>query len=140
MKKLILFVSLIFMSILLSGCGSSSDNQYDYENDKRTTLFLVDDKGFTYGGIPYKCDSMTHWSKTKSNGEFTFVQPDTCIFNFNGLRGLYGDGYDDVVLIVDYTYSGKGNIPYTCQDFGASSTYSDGSFSYNENDECTFYL
>ena len=141
MKRIIVFFTTIMAVFVLSGCNLNDDDYYDgYDRQNVTTLFLVDDQGFTYGGIPYKCDSMSSWRTTKNNGEFTFIQPDTCTFNFNGLNGVYGDGADEVVRIVDYTYQGKGGIPYECHDFGVSSTYGDGSFSYNENDECTFRL
>ena len=141
MKRIIVFFTTIMAVFVLSGCNLNDDDYYDgYDRQNVTTLFLVDDQGFTYRGIPYKCDSMISWSTTKNNGEFTFIQPDTCTFNFNGLNGVYGDGADEVVRIVDYTYQGKGDIPYECHDFGVSSTYGDGSFSYNENDECIFRL
>ena len=141
-KKISIFLTALLVTMVVSGCSTNNDRDYynNYDSDRVTTLFLVDEQGFTYGGIPYKCDSMTRWRKTKSNGEFTFIQPDRCTFDFNGLDGVYGDSYDDVVRIVDYAYSGKGDIPYDCKDFGASSTYSDGSFSYNSDDECTFQL
>ena len=143
LKKIILITLVSVAIISLSGCSTDEYDEYksSYDNQYRvTTLFLVDEQGFTYGGIPYKCDSMRDWRTTRNNGEFTFIQPDTCTFNFNGLNGVYGDGADEVVRIVDYNYQGKGGIPYVCSDFGASSTYEDGSFSYDVNDECTFQL
>ena len=141
MKRIIVFFTTVMAVFILSGCNLNDDNYYNgYDRQNVTTLFLIDDQGFTYGGIPYKCDSMSSWRTTRSNGEFTFVQPDTCTFNLNGLNGVYGDGADEVVRIVDYTYQGKGGIPYECGNFGASSTYEDGSFSYDINDECTFRL
>jgi len=142
MKRISIFLVSLLASMFISGCnsGNTSSNKSTNDSVNETTLFLEDEEGFSYGGIPYKCTSMSHWSKTKANGEFTFVQPDTCTFNFNGLKGLYEDEYDDVVRIVDYTHNGKGDISYDCRDFGASSTYDDGSFSYNEDDECTFQL
>jgi len=137
-----IFLTLGVVALLLSGCSGDRDNRYveGYDEEKLTTLFLVDEEGFSYAEIPYKCDSMRRWSQTKNNGEFTFVQPDSCEFDFNGLDGVFGDRFDEVVRIVDYTYSGKGDIPYECSLFGVSSTYSDGSFDYDADDVCTFRL
>ena len=136
MKK---YLSLFIAGIVLfgtSGCGSS-DSSYE---DNLVTLFLVDENGFSYGGVPYICDSMRDWELTPPNGEFTFLPPDECVFDFYGLGGVYGDRFDDIVRIVDYTNDGKGDIPYECASFGVGSTFFDGSFIYDENDECVFYL
>lgn len=137
-RYLMLIVSVVAV-IGLSGCGGGSDNDYP---DELTTLFLVDDRGFSYGGIPYRCDSMNGWSTTAPNGEFSFYPPDNCEFDFLGLNGdLFGDPFvDDIVRIVDFTHDGKGGIPYDCASFGGSSTYNDGSFNYDIDDICTFYL
>ncbi len=138
MKKLILIIASFVAVIGLSGCGGSND---DF-NDNLTTLFLVDDRGFSYGGIPYKCDSMRDWSVTRPNGEFSFYPPDNCEFDFLGLEGDYNLNpiVDDIVRIVDFTDDGKGGIPYECSSFGASTTFSDGSFYYDIDDRCVFYL
>ena len=142
MKKIILFMTAIVAVLALNGCGGVVyDDYYDnYDGDNLTTLFLVDENGFSYANVPYKCDSMTRWSRTASNGEFSFLVPDSCEFDFNGLNGVYGDSLDDVVRIVDDLNRGKGGIPYECSSFGVSSTYGDGSFDYNQNDSCVFYL
>jgi len=139
MKKYLIAVLSIVAILGLSGCGGGSNNDHP---DNLTTLFLVDEQGFSYGGIPYKCDSMRDWSVTASNGEFTFFPPDNCEFDFLGLDGdLFGDPLvDDIVRIVDFTDDGKGGIPYECTSFGASSTYNDGSFNYDIDDRCVFYL
>jgi len=128
--------------LALNGCGGVVyDDYYDnYDGDNLTTLFLVDERGFSYANVLYKCDSMTRWSRTASNGEFSFLVPDTCEFDFNGLNGVYGDSLDNVVRIVDDLDRGKGGIPYECSSFGVSSTYGDGSFDYDQNDDCVFYL
>jgi len=131
---------MIFIIVFaLTGCGSVENN---YHNNKTIALFLVDEQGFSYGGIPYKCDSMKGWSETMPDGEFVFEQSDTCIFDFLGLEGDYNihPNVDDTVRIVDYTNEGKGDIPYACDLFGASSTYNDGSFEYDKDDICIFYL
>ena len=141
MKKKLVGLMVAVVAVLgLSGCGSS-DSGYDGP-DNLTTLFLVDDRGFSYGGIPYKCDSMINWDVTASNGEFSFLPPDNCEFDFLGLDGdLFGDPVvDDIVRIVDDLNNGKGGIPYECASFGASSTYNDGSFNYDIDDRCVFYL
>ncbi len=138
--KLVVGLMVTIVAVLgLSGCGSSSNN--DYEDDL-VTLFLVDDRGFSYGGIPYKCDSMRDWEVTLPNGEFTFLPPDNCEFDFLGLDGDYDIDpvFDDIVRIVDFTDEGKGGIPYTCESFGASSTFNDGSFFYDIDDRCVFFL
>jgi len=140
MKK---YLVLLFSAIAifgLSGCGGGSS--VDDVNDGRTTLFLVDSQGYSYGGVPYKCDSMRDWGETAPNGEFSFYPPDNCEFDFLGLEGnLFNDPrVDDVVHIIDIANDGKGNIPYECVSFGASSTYNDGSFEYDIDDRCVFYL
>ena len=143
MKKTLLWISIIITVIAFNGCSNNRDynTNYDkYDSSNLTTLFLVDDQGYAYADIPYKCDSMINWSRTATNGEFSFVDPDNCEFDFDGLKGIYGDSFDDIVRIVDYTNDGKGGIPYDCASFGASSTYGDGSFDYDEDDVCTFYL
>jgi hypothetical protein len=142
MKKL---VGLIFAGVfvfVLSGCG----DDYYYDDgpppSNETTLFLIDQNGFSLGGIPYRCDSMYDWSVTAPNGEFTFYPPDNCEFDFIGLDGNYNNDpiSDDIIYIVDYLDYGKGNIPYECASFGASTTYGDGSFDYDIDDQCVFYL
>ena len=148
-KIITLFMVAIATVLALSGCGSidhRDDFRVDYNNyvsyngNNLTTLFLADEHGYAYGGIPYICDSMRHWDRTAPNGEFSFIEPDTCEFDFNGLDGIYGDSFDDVVRIVDYRDYGKGGIDYDCASFGVSSTYSDGSFDYDQDDVCSFYL
>lgn len=137
MNKLI---SLMFAGaaiFVLSGCNYDDD-----EYDDLTTLFLVDQNNESYAGIPYICDSMAHWSQTARNGEFSFYPGEDCEFDFLGLDGNYNNdpSEDDIVYIVDYLDYGKGGIPYDCASFGGSSTYNDGSFDYDENDECVFYF
>jgi len=139
MKKKIM--ALLFSAVAvfgLSGCGGGGSDT----PSNLTTLFLVDDLGFSYGGIPYKCDSMRDWELTLPNGEFTFLPPDHCEFDFTGLEGDYNvnPAVDDIVRIVDDLNRGKGDIPYECASFGASTTFGDGSFYYDIDDQCTFYL
>lgn len=131
--------------IALSGCGGSSD----YYDDGLTTLFLVDDQGFAYAGVPYICDSMSGWDETAPNGEFSFYPPDNCTFDFMGLNGTDpNDIYlDEVIYIVDDLDNGKNGIPYECSSFNAGNinyTYDDGiwdgSFDYDADDACVFYL
>lgn len=139
MKKVILFIVALVAVVGLNGCGGGNDNP---PPSNLTTLFLVDQNGFSYGGVPYRCDSMRDWELTRPNGEFTFLPPDNCEFDFTGFRGdLFGDPFvDDIVRIVDDLNRGKGDIPYECASFGASSTFIDGSFEYDINDQCVFYL
>ena len=145
-KIFILIVSILAI-FSLNGCSGDNNTHSDtYNYDDRvehanfTTLFLVDENGYSYADIPYICDSMEQWSKTASNGEFSFIEPDTCKFDLNGLDGDFGYTDDEIVRIVDDTYSGKGGINYNCNSFGASSTFNDGSFDYDQDDVCTFYL
>ena len=140
-KKITILITTLVALLALNGCQNGG--YYDHRDnnpDNLTTLFLVDEQGSSYGNVPYKCDSMRQWSQTEPNGEFSFIEPESCEFDFNGLDGLYGDNYDNIVRIVDYSDDGKGGIPYECSLFGASSTFTDGSFEYNENDVCTFHL
>ena len=141
MKKIIMFMVTVVAVVGLSGCGSSGSSNGG-GNDDLTTLFLVDQDGFAYAGIPYICDSMNHWSATARNGEFSFFPGEDCEFDFLGLEGDYdvGPGVDDIIRIVDYTDGGKGGIPYECVSFGASTTFNDGSFFYDIDDECVFYF
>lgn len=139
MRKHILLILSVVAVFGFSGCGSSGGGS---SNDDLVTLFLVDERGFSYGGIPYKCDSMRDWELTLPNGEFTFLPPDNCEFDFLGLEGDYDVDpiVDDIVRIVDFAENGKGGIPYECVSFGASSTFNDGSFFYDIDDRCVFYL
>ncbi len=146
MKKFTIFIVSIWVMVILNGCGGSTVIVTKVKSDA-TTLFLVDAKGYSYGGVPYKCDSMSSWSKTTPNGEFTFYPPDNCQFDFTGLNGTTSNDpdIDDVIYIVDTLDNGKNNIPYECNSFeGVNHTYNDGigdgSFDYAPNDSCVFYL
>ncbi len=136
-KNVVALLATVVALFGLSGCGGGGGTPSNL-----TTLFLVDENGFSYGGVPYKCDSMGDWAVTAPNGEFTFNPPDNCVFDFLGFRGdLFGDPLvDDIVRIVDYAYEGKGGIPYDCASFGANATYGDGSFNYDIDDQCVFYF
>jgi len=109
--------------------------------DSLVTLFLLDEQGFSYANIPYICDSMNVWSQTAVDGAFSFYEGENCNFDFYGLDGDYSEPeFDDIVHIVDSLGYGQGGIAYDCLSFGASTTYSDGSFEYDIDDECKFYL
>jgi len=138
MKKITALIVAVVAVFGLSACGGS-DSYYD---EDVTTLFLVDEAGFSYGGIPYRCDSMRGWDETRPNGEFTFIEPDSCEFDFTGLEGDYNvnPAVDDIVRITDDLNRGKGGIPYECSSFGASTTFGDGSFYYDIDDRCIFHL
>ena len=153
MKKLISLVLAGVAVLALSGCGGGGgggdyyvDDYYPEPlppvDDGLTTLFLIDQDGFAYAGVPYICDSMVDWSETAPNGEFSFYPGEDCEFDFVGLEGNYYDDpfVDDIVYIVDDLDYGKGDIPYECASFGVGSTYGDGSFDYDIDDLCTFYL
>ena len=132
----------ILSAVLLSGCGGGSSNY----NDGLTTLFLVDDEGSPYPYIPYICESMVDWGTTQDNGEFSFYPGEDCTFDFTGLYGTdpYDIYVDDFIYIVDDLDNGKNGIDYECLYFGVGSTYDDGiwdgSFDYDANDRCVFYL
>ena len=143
MRLNLIIPSLMASAILFSGCGGGNNNNPPPPPiDTATTLFLIDQDGFSLGGVPYICDTMADWALTRPNGEFTFLQPEGCRFDFTGYVGNYNNDYvnDDIIYIVDDLDRGKGNIPYECDYFGASSTYGDGSFDYDADDACTFYL
>jgi len=147
MKKLMsLFVAGVAV-LVLSGCGGGGGGDYYVDPivdpvDDLTTLFLIDQDGFAYADVPYICDSMPDWALTAPNGEFSFYPGEDCEFDFDGLEGNYNDDpyVDDIVYIVDYLDYGKGGIKYECASFGVGSTYGDGSFDYDIDDQCTFYL
>ena len=150
MKKLIGLVFAGVAVFVLSGCG---DNYYYYNEpvDDLTTLFLVDEYGDPYPGIPYICDSMRDWERTLPNGEFTFLPPDNCEFDFYGYFGTDPDDltvpYNELIYIVDIADEGKNGIPYECSRFNVGNiNYTDydgiydGSFEYDADDACIFYL
>jgi hypothetical protein len=142
MQKILAILGVAVLALGLNGCNGSSDGSL-------TTLFLVDDQGFSYAGIPYRCDSMRTWERTASNGEFSFYLNESCRFDFLGLNGnLNNSVFDEIIRIVDYRDNGKGGIAYDCLSFSGStyygdeffSPYRDGSFEYDADDQCTFYL
>ena len=143
MKKLMSLVIAGISVLALSGCGGGGDDYYD---DGLTTLFLVDDQGYSYVDVPYICDSMNDWDFTPANGEFSFYPGEDCTFDLTGLNGT--DPYDiyenDYIYIVDYLDNGKNGIDYNCEYFGVGTTYDDdiwdGSFDYDTDDSCSFYL
>ena len=146
MKRIGLIVAVVAV-LGLSGCGSSGNNN----NDGLTTLFLVDEFGSPYEGIPYICDSMRDWETTLPSGEFTFLPPDNCEFDFYGYFGTdpndYTVPYSEFIYIVDDIDQGKNDIPYECSNFNIGNinyTYDDGiydgSFDYDADDSCVFYL
>jgi len=148
MKKIILLITAFIAILSFNGCSGGYDNRDDNPYNL-TTLFLVDERGNSYANIPYKCDSMRQWSQTKVNGEFSFIEPESCEFDFIGWNGTnLDDGYsDDVIYIVDYNNNGKNDIPYECSNFnvGATNTtfydgINNGSFDYDIDDVCVFHL
>jgi hypothetical protein len=142
LKKITMFFFISFSLWGLNGCGTESTENSNGNNNNLVTLFLVDENGNSYGRIPYICDSMTEKEYTLSNGEFTFLPPDDCEFDFFGLEGTSEDDtlFDDIVRIVDSNDNGKNNIDYDCNSFGVGATYTDGRFHYDIDDACVFYL
>ena len=150
-KKIVGILAASVAVFTLSGCGGGGGGDTVVIVDPPIivdpdpvpiTLFLVDQDGFSYGDVPYICDFMLDWSYTAPNGEFTFYLGENCEFDFVGLEGnYYDDPYvDDIVYIVDDLDYGKGGIDYECASFGVGTTYGDGSFYYDIDDQCTFYL
>lgn len=148
MKKLTGLVVAGVTAFVLSGCGSSSSNDYydsgPIPDPDLTTLFLYDSFGASVGGVPYVCDS-SGAGITLGNGEFTFYQGEECTFDFLGI-GLGGYSYidplfDDPIFITDDLGHGKIDIPYYC-DVAQSDDWTDsfGAFEYAPDDICTFYF
>lgn len=148
MKRVMMFLASGVAVLAISGCGGgsssgSSSEVYVPVDNGLTTLFLVDENGYGYAGVPYTCDSMSGWSETASSGEFSFYLYEDCTFDFDGLYGNYDNDifFDEIVYIVDDLDAGKGGISYECDSFiGINTTNYDGSFYYGENDACTFDL
>jgi hypothetical protein len=140
MKKLMGLLVAGVAVVALSGCGGGGSTSV---NDGLTTLFLVDENDNAYAEIPYKCYDqgvLTYSDSTLYNGEFSFYPGEDCEFDFLGYDGVYGDQFDDIIRIVDYTDAGKEGIDYDCASFGVGTTYIDGSFDYDIDDQCIFYL
>jgi len=138
----------VVSAMVLSGCGGGGGDDY---NDGLTTLFLVDENGASYGGIPYICDSMDDWDETAPNGEFSFYPGEDCTFDFYGLYGTDPNDptvpYNEYIYIVDDLDNGKNGIPYECSLFNVGNInhtdydgFWDGSFDYDADDTCVFYL
>lgn len=143
MKRFSILAILAVSALGLSGCGGGGgDGGYVPPPPPiaATTLFLIDQDGYSLGGVPYSCDS--GGGVTAPNGEFTFYPPDNCTFDFLGLDGNYDFNpyVDDIIHIVDDLDNGAGGVVYDCASFGASTTFGDGSFYYDMDDICTFYF
>ena len=148
MKKFTGLLAVGVSTLVLNGCGGGSSSY----NDGLTTLFLVDENGDSYGGIPYQCYDqgvLTSDSTTLTNGEFSFYPGEECVFDFYGYNGTDPDDIylDELIYIVDDLDNGKNNIPYECELFNVGNinyTYYDGiwdgSFDYDADDACVFYL
>ena len=140
MKKKIVGLMLAGVAVFaLSGCDGS-DDYYD-DGPEPITLFLLDEQGFSYANVPYQCDGAP-WVTTLRNGEFTFFEYDSCIFDFEGYVGNYAnDPYsDDIIRITDDLGIGVEGIRYDCWSYGPGITRIDGDFSYDVEDECTFHF
>ena len=145
MKKNIIITGLLSSALMLGGCGGSDGGNYippPVIEPSLITLFLVDQNGFSVSGVPYKCDSMAFSEYTLNNGEFSFYAGENCYFDFLGFKGNYNnDPYvDDIIYIVSDINTGAGDVAFDCQSFGSGITYPDGSFDYNYDDACVFYL
>ena len=140
MKKKIAGLMIAGVAVFaLSGCGAGDTVVVvDDDTSNETTLFLVDNDGFSVAYVDYSCvDSFGDFIgnfQTKSNGAFTFEPGEDCTFDFIGYDGTPGDE----LYIEDIDQNSKEGIPYTCisGDFGR--TFGDGSFDYMMDDSCTF--
>jgi len=144
MKKRIAGLMIAGVAVFaLSGCGSSGNDYYaPPPGPAEITLFLLDEDGFSWGGVPYLCDGMATWGSTLPNGEFTFYEFESCTFNFIGFRGnwLNDPLDDDIVRVTDDLGIGIRNIEYDCASYGPDITGVDGEFYYDPDDECTFHF
>jgi hypothetical protein len=147
MIKKLLMATIVSATLILSGCGSSSNDGYIPPplppDPTLTTLFLIDHNGFALAGVPYICDSMAFSQYTLNNGEFSFFPGENCSFDFLGYAGNYhNDPYsgDDIIYIVSDIGMGVNALEYDCNSFGVGITFEDGSFDYDANDACVFYL
>jgi hypothetical protein len=126
----------------LSGCGGGGGGD-DYDpGPAPVTLFLLDEVGASWGGIPYLCDGMENWDVTPGNGEFTFYEYESCTFKFTGLDGnVFNDPLvDDIIRITDDRDLGVKDVEYECVSYGPDVSQSDGSFFYDFDDQCTFHF
>lgn len=130
---LFLFTILFFTQ----GCSNTEGR----EHASLITLYLVNQSNQPLAGVPYKCETMTRYSRTADNGAFSFYAPEQCTFDFLGFDGSVNfDPLDDeVIYIVDYLLEGKRGIPYECTNFHGR-TYGEGQFEYEADDICQFYL
>ena len=140
-KKIIGMLSAGIAVFTLSGCGGGGDDYYD-PGPLPVTLFLLDEQGFSYAGVPYICDGMANWDYTLSNGEFTFYEFESCTFDFLGYAGNYSNdpSVDDIIRITDDLNFGIEGIAYDCDVYGPGSTRIDGDFDYDFDDQCTFHF
>ena len=143
MKKRWMMLLLAAVSaVMMTGCGGGGDDYYE-PGPEPVTLFLLDHLGYSYGGIPYRCDGMINWAYTRPNGEFTFYEYESCEFDFGALHGNYANdpfSGDEVVRITDDLNIGVPNIRYECRSYGPGKTDYDGAFYYDSGDICTFFF
>jgi len=125
----------------LSGCGGGDTVIIDDSGESvsnETTLFLVDNEGFSVANIHYSCvNSIGDFIGdfyTGNNGSFVFEPGEDCTFDFAGYNGTPGDE----LYIEDDLQNPKEGIPYTCAGGDFGQTFADGSFDYVIDDSCTF--
>jgi hypothetical protein len=134
MKKVLFLVGLAISSVVMTGCGSSSSTPPP--PPREMDILYLDDGAGGLEGVPYVCSSGS--GITDIDGAFAFYAGDNCTFDLNG--------YDGTVflfdpLFIDYNDgSGVSDIGYDCASGTNGFTDIDGSFDYDIDDECTFYL
>ncbi len=135
MNKFIFLVTLSISTLLFTGCGSSDNTTVVVPPPEPDTLYLDDGAG-GLAGVSYTCTSGSGF--TNAQGAFTFYAGDNCTFDLTGFDGTV---FLFDPLFVDYNDgTGVADISYDCVSGIAGSTDVDGSFDYDTDDACTFYL
>jgi len=143
MRKSIVIVSVLIGMFVFSGCSTvitEDDDSVRNDRNQLITLFLMDQDGYSAGGVPYSCidenDRYVGTFETKPNGEFSFYVGERCTFDLEGYDGTP----DDPLYIEDDRGIGKEDIPYECEYGDGGTTDRNGRFEYLQDDSCKFYF
>ena len=140
MKKLLYVAGLALSALFFAGCGGGGGGVAPGPGPgpapgPTAVMWYIDDiDGVGVGGISYNCTSGN--GVTDADGAFIFFPGDVCNFDFWGLPGnlVFSLHIDDELT------TGVGNIPFECDSGWSGATYADGSFEYDADDYCTFYM
>lgn len=137
-KKIVEIFAAGIAMVALSGCGGGGGDEYYPPADDLTTLFIVDSYNNRVNDIEYVCDTTRGFTGDRGlAGEFSFRPLDDCTFYIDDNIAL-----GDALFIVDVSYLGVNDVPYTCNfDSGYTGEYNgDGEFFYDYgfDDICTF--